>query len=584
MTLCLASLLVGLVCAPAMRASALPGTVRPPIYVYALDPNAKGPEAYDEVTTLVSLQGLINRAQPLLYVDNPGYGRPKYWLDRLVADGQWLHGREQVRVGTLDAVFALAKPKVKGAVIWDPEVPATVNVATTAAGVENAVVLSPAMADKFLRRWGLRVLRDFRGMFTGAETGSKKNDAYRWAVRQFIETGKCSPHWLSLFTDAVADRPAGQNAYNIVRDWAVMNRSFVFDLSPWGDEKPGDDPGQALGTDLATYEMILAATQKQARGRQMTELTGFFSFWKYANMPEHVSKHDPVPTEWQTVWLISPYNCYQNTATEFCYNQSFHRHAPRKPLKQPKPSATPAPKLRNTNYVAILMADYDSAYPLYHFLPKNWEDPKRGALPLSWGINPNLLETYPDIISSFYQTATPNDHFVADASCAGYINPNRVLPGNLPLLVSHNLRFYREADMSISGMVLDWDQPSPAVKDAFLKFSPGGFATIVDDMHERKGRHPDPHVWKGMPVVRLINHMDPNNTDYSVRVLHDMVQARKPDEPGFTYWRCVWVTPSQIQAVVDGFRAKYPDEEIELVSLPIFFTLFKQHYGGGAKP
>ena len=75
------------------------------------------------------------------------------------------------------------------------------------------------------------------------------------------------------------------------------------------------------------------------------------------------------------------------------------------------------------------MADYDSATPLYEFLPNHWHNPNRGKLPLAWGINPNLLETYPDLIAYFYSTATPADTFTADASAAGYMNPNRIAQG-----------------------------------------------------------------------------------------------------------------------------------------------------------
>src|SRR5437763_12384351 len=98
-----------------------------------------------------------------------------------------------------------------------------------------------------------------------------------------------------------------------------------------------------------------------------------------------------------------------------------------------------------------------------------------------WGINPNLLETYPDLIAYFYETATPNDVFAADASAAGYMNPNRVRPEFLPLFVEHNQKFFREADMTIAPMVLDQDEPSPPVKDAFAQFAPDGLATIVQD-------------------------------------------------------------------------------------------------------
>ena len=78
--------------------------------------------------------------------------------------------------------------------------------------------------------------------------------------------------------------------------------------------------------------MILAETLRQSAGKHMTELTGFFAFSKYADMPDHKSAHEPVPTEWETVWLISPYNCYQNTVASDCFNQSLHSQAPRQPL------------------------------------------------------------------------------------------------------------------------------------------------------------------------------------------------------------------------------------------------------------
>ena len=89
--------------------------------------------------------------------------------------------------------------------IWDPTVPATVNVATTIAGVENAVVLSPELADSYLGTWKLPVLKDLRGQFTGTETGSKKNDAYRWAIREYLARGRCSAHRFCLFEDALHD-------------------------------------------------------------------------------------------------------------------------------------------------------------------------------------------------------------------------------------------------------------------------------------------------------------------------------------------------------------------------------------------
>ncbi|MBM3495230.1 MAG: hypothetical protein FJX72_13050, partial [Armatimonadetes bacterium] len=419
----------------------------PPIYTYTIAQNGT-PESYDEAMAAACLQGIANRRSPVVYVLSDRNRRPYYWLDVFGKSGGWMGERLARPLADLTALRELAGKRVKGAIIWDPAVPATLNVATTIAGVEDAVVLSPEYADRYLAPWKLRVLRDLRGMFTGAETGSKKNDAVRWTIREYLAKGKCSAHLFCLYEDAYSTRARGDIGYVLTRDWAVKNRAFTFDLSPWGDEKPGDDPDQAMGTDLATYHILLEEMLRQSGGKQMTEMAGFFAFHKYSNMPGHPSKHDPVPTEWETVWLISPYNCYQNTVASDCFNQSFHCHAPRTPLKQRRPA--PTARVEPKNYVCILMADYDSATPLYEFLPKHWDDPARGRLPLCWGINPNLIETYPDIIRHVYATASPNDHFAADASAAGYMNPNRVRPEYLPLFVRHNRKYYRETDMTMS--------------------------------------------------------------------------------------------------------------------------------------
>ena len=558
------------------------------LYVYELD--AKGTAAsYDEAMAVACLQGIVNRDKPRLYVLSSVNARPRYWLDILISplppfkgglrscEGNWLANRKRVEIAGLDALVKLAGDGLKGAVIWDPEVPATINVATTIAGVKSGVVLSPKLAGQCLSKWNLPVIEDLRGRFSGAESGSKKNDAYCWAIREYLARGLCSSHLLCLFEDACTSRATGNIGYVVTRDWAVRNRAFVFDLSPWGDEIPKDDPNQPLGTDLETYRMILSETLKQAAGKQMTEMTGFFTFWKYSNVEGHVSQHEPVPTEWETVYLISPYNCYQNTISSDCYNQSLHSQAPFVRLKQRRPE--PMDLARDKTYVCILMADYDSATPLYDFLPKLWEDPNRGKIPLAWGINPNLIETYPDIITHCYKTATENDHFASDASAAGYFNPNRVDPRYLPLFVKHNKRFFRDTDMTISPMVLDWDEPTPAVKDAFAKFADDGYATIIMDLHGNGGKTPQPQVWKGMPVMELINNTcnfaSPKQTSDA---MYGAIMDRGNTRPGFYFFRIVWTPPSAILESLSVFRKEHPEIDILVVDPYNFFALFKKHW------
>ena len=69
------------------------------------------------------------------------------------------------------------------------------------------------------------------------------------------------------------------------------------------------------------------------------------------------------------------------------------------------------------------MADYDSATPLYEFLPNHWHNADRGKIPLAWGINPNLLETYPDLIAYFYEHRLASRHLHRRCQCGRLHEP-----------------------------------------------------------------------------------------------------------------------------------------------------------------
>jgi len=243
-----------------------------PIYTYTLSQSGTA-ESYDEAITVACLQGIINRNAPTVYILSETNARPAYWLELLTSDGKWLNEREKKPLHDLDALMALADGRVKGAVIWDPDVPASMNVANTIAGIEDAIVFSPEFAEKYLKNWNLKVINDLRGMFTGKETGSKKNDAYRWAIREYLSKGLCSGHLVCLYEDPFSTREKGDVGYVVNRDWAIKNRSFVYDLSPWGDETPKDDPDQKLGTDLETYKMILGEILKQNAGNGVDQFS-----------------------------------------------------------------------------------------------------------------------------------------------------------------------------------------------------------------------------------------------------------------------------------------------------------------------
>lgn len=550
-----------------------------PIFTYRLLDNRTA-QAYDEAVAASCLQGLYNRQHgPAVYLLS-SHKRPQYWLNVFSQENEWLHGREQREIAGLDALFALARGTVAGAVIWDPAVPATLNVATTIAGVEKGVVLSPELAQQVLPRWNIPVIVNLTGRFDGSLTGSQKNDAYRWAITHYQE--RCSNHFLFLYEDACLCRDTGNLEYVVTRDWAVYQAGFVYDLSPWGDVTPGDDEGQPLGTDLATYHLLLQKQYEKTAGKELTEVAGFFSFAKYSQVDGHPYPHEPVPTEWETVYLISPYNCYQNTVAHNCFNQSFHSQYPCPPLKQGRPPVQTA--VQDRVYLCIHMCDYDSALPLYDTLPELWTEKTRGTIPLAWGVNPNLVESYPDIIEYFYKSRSSVDFFVGDASAAGYFNPSRIRPEHWNLLIAHNRRFYEALDMSLSPMILDWVNPTPAVLDAFRQFSPDGVSSIIYDFHQYPADGsgalviPQPFVHNGLIADTMYNGINvwTNAEEMAATLSKDLLAKVTPGRPWFFYIRITWIDAGHIAQLLEAVRRANPHLDVEFLDPYNYFTLHKR--------
>ena len=159
------------------------------------------------------------------------------------------------------------------------------------------------------------------------------------------------------------------------------------------------------------------------------------------------------------------------------------------------------------------------------------------------------------------------------------MNPNRVKEEYLPLFIKHNKKFYEQLDMTISPMVLDWDEPSAIVKDAFTQFSPDGLATIVLDMHNNGGKNPEPHVWKGMPVMELINSVGQiSNIVQAADTMSNSIPAQPEGKPAFYFFRIVWTDPSLVIDSIELLTKKRPELNIEVADPYNFFNLFKEYY------
>lgn len=116
---------------------------------------------------LATLQGIVNREQPRIYlIENQEEGKMT-WLNDLqvpftMQDDYW-------------NLLKIYKNEIKGVIVYDPNVPDSINVATTLAGLKDGVVASPQLAEQLKAApYNLKVLEDLQGRF------KDRLDAYTW--------------------------------------------------------------------------------------------------------------------------------------------------------------------------------------------------------------------------------------------------------------------------------------------------------------------------------------------------------------------------------------------------------------------
>ena len=107
----------------------------------------------DQQGLLVSLQGVVNRRRPRLYL---------YWGTD-PTNLEWLKSTRIPYTMTNQplSLFDRYRSEVCGAIVYDPNVPDTINLATTLAGVHGAVIATAELASQFQ----LPIVEDLRGRF-----------------------------------------------------------------------------------------------------------------------------------------------------------------------------------------------------------------------------------------------------------------------------------------------------------------------------------------------------------------------------------------------------------------------------------
>jgi len=545
-----------------------------------------------------TLQGIVNRDKPCLfvkYVKSSGIDTDQYWWNKYISTGKWLSGTKVYTVSDPVTAAGHFKEKVKGLVVYDSKMNATSNLASTVAGVEDLIAVrydtrSGSMFSKLINKgWEIKrylVNKDGSSMF------STKTDAYKWAVGNYLKTGKCNAEYAAYYIDQYWRGHAANAVDNhhllVNHDFFVSKRAFFFDLSPWADEPATDTPDQPAGADYVTLKEALSEIYRLNGGEKFCHIGGFPSWpFKYSNANGIGGKHSPVETEWEFARIIGDYNAFKDAdAASFgaMANASFWQHYPLKnnyPQKWVERSELVAKGFltsegkvdRTKKYCLIYIGDYDAASWLYQCAPAIWDDPVRGQLPMTWAISPVLERRAPMAMEYLWESATANDYFVAADNGAGYLCPGSLeepraisgLPSGVEAWKRHCTPFYKRWDITVSGFIIDGLAKAMSENGfrAYSEFSPNGICPMVTPGIAQ--------LVNGMPVFRAGANIDTGNVAEAASFVATNLSSH-PEVP-FYWFRTVLKSPSWHLELKKGIEAQ--NKNAVWLSGPEFFELLR---------
>jgi len=485
--------------------------------------------------SIAVLQGLVNREKPLIYIED------EWW------SGLKALGFSERRVFDPYELIARFKEKVKGLILYDPDFPATLNVALTMAGLRDALPASPDLAEKLRGRFGFEILEDLRGRW------KTESEAYRWAFENLLP--KCNHFLLGHQKQAepLAPEDAGPAAAAIAVDYFVQHQAFVFHLN----RRP-------MPEELGVADDILGALPPNipVMGR-----TG-----------PHPTLDPDTIAEWDLVSRISGFGKF------FLYgippNLSVHSG-----IEAPASlTQSPLRKLsleKDKVYVSFLCSEGDSLWFWYGMQARanGWGNPGRGKVPVGWGITPALLDLAPAILKHHYRTASPLDCFFAPVSGMGlaypeiygmrYDKPQGILEGFLKLTA----RYMKQMDLKI----IRPHQAGGTTDATYNRYAKEleGLSALFPDYGRRSGfdyANANYTLESGIPVFHCLT--SAQNVDGIAREIRSVVGKNRPAFVHAFLWG--WIgSPEDLFKVAEKLGPEFilvrPDELV---------ALFKEAQGG----
>ncbi len=363
------------------------------------------PELQLAITTCA---GLLNRPQPMIYTITSDDDLT--WLSLLFPSNPFYIHSPLKTGAILDELITQYRSRIQGLIIYDPELIDTINVATTLAGIQEAIVVSPQLANTLQATHTLPIMTDLR-----IYHWKRRVDAYQWAYAHL--SGQTSARLIAGMNPGIK---------NSLRSFLVAARVFVYWLDsrhtfPW--------PGKSYSQTKDERELMIRILRERQPntvhlGWYIDEASGvaIASQAAVATLACDFSHNLEVWTALQPSSSLPKTKNNIIDATQMANDPPVTTAIDQLPIELSIPQ-TPESSSQKI-YLSFTISDGDNLQYCQHHMLKLWRNEMRGKLPIGWTIAPALLQAAPAMLQYYQNTATSNDELIAGPSGAAYMFPS----------------------------------------------------------------------------------------------------------------------------------------------------------------
>jgi hypothetical protein len=317
----------------------------------------------------VTMQGAYNQQQRptrIYTIQTPG---DQVWLQRAIPKNIHVVTLNNTTSGPHAGLITMLQhfgKDIKGVIVADPNISASIDVATTMAGIDDAMVVMPSDLS-LVESYHLPVLANLNNY-----GWTNNTEAESWAVTHLLS--KTSKQLvIELDPTIMGD----------LRDYAVASKAFVFWLHI-----------ESNFADLPLFQTILKHTPPD------TPIMGY------------------IPDEAPDVAALSELGHFLN-ASDYLSNESIWASLP-SPASLHQPPAEAVKAQPGTVYVAFMVSDGDNSQYVEHRMRQVWSDGYLGKVPEGWTMPPGMIDFAPTIMEWYYHNLPKDNDIVTGPSGIGY--------------------------------------------------------------------------------------------------------------------------------------------------------------------